>query len=141
VGDLRVGHGEASLIVRRGKGGKPRVVAISDRLKHHLKDFLRWKEGRGEPLAEDGPVFASERGRPFCTRGLRHLFKRSLKRAGLDARYGVHSLRHFHLSELYARTNDLRLVQDQAGHASVSTTQVYTHVSLEKRRAAVDSIF
>jgi len=61
VGDLRVGHGEASLIVKRGKGGKPRVVAISDRLTRHLRDFLRWKEGRGEPLAENGPVFASER--------------------------------------------------------------------------------
>jgi site-specific recombinase XerD len=141
VGDLRIGHGESSIIVRHGKGDKPRVVAISERLKRHLQQFLAWKKLVGENTESDAPVFASERGGRFCTRGIRHLFKRVLKRAGLSDRYGVHSLRHFHLSALYQATNDLRLTQDQAGHASISTTQVYTHVSLERRREAVEKIF
>ena len=141
VGDLRIGHGEGSVIIRHGKGDKARVVAISERLKQHLKAFLRWKQAKRESVEPDAPLFQSERGGAFCTRAVRHLFKRCLRHAGLDARYGVHSLRHFHLSALYQRTNDLRLVQDQAGHVSISTTQTYTHVSLDKRREAVDRIF
>ena len=141
VGDLRIGHGEAAIAVRHGKGDKPRVVAIAERLKRHLKEFLRWKELRGEPVGEASPLFVSERGGSFQTRGIRHLFKRLLRHAGLDRRYGVHSMRHFHLSTLYSRTTDLRLVQDQAGHSSISTTQVYTHVSLEKRSKAVNDLF
>lgn len=141
VGDLRIGHGVASIAVKHGKGDKPRVVAISERLKRHLKEFTRWKEMRGEPIGENSPLFVSERGGAFQTRGIRHLFKRLLRHAGLDRRYGVHSIRHFHLSALYERTNDLRLVQDQAGHSSVSITQVYTHVSLDKRQEAVEGLF
>lgn len=141
VSDLQIGHGQSAIHVREGKGGKPRVVAISSRLKNHIQKFIRWKEGRGELRSEKSPLFASERGTAFTTRGIRHLFKRCLKLAGLNERYGVHSLRHFHLSRLYESTRDLRLCQEQAGHASVSTTQVYTHVSLERRREAVDRLF
>jgi site-specific recombinase XerD len=97
--------------------------------------------GTGEPVAPESPLFRSERGGKLCTRAIRHLFKRCVARAGLDSRYGVHSLRHFHLSALYAKTNDLRLVQDQAEHSSVSVTQVYTHVSLKKRGEAVEGLF
>jgi site-specific recombinase XerD len=50
-------------------------------------------------------------------------------------------MRHFHLSALYEQTNDLRMIQDQAGHSSISTTQVYTHVSLGKRCKAVNDLF
>ena len=141
VGDLRLGNGESSILIRHGKGDKARVVAISVKLKEHLQEFLHWKQARGESVRLDAPLFRSERGGRFCTRAIRHLFKRCLRHAGLDSRFGVHSMRHFHLSTLYARTNDLRLVQDQAGHSSVAITQVYTHVSLDKRRAAVDAAF
>lgn len=141
VSDLQVGHGQSAIHVREGKGGKPRIVAISSRLKNHMQKFIRWKEGRGELQCEKSPLFVSERGSAFTTRGIRHLFKRCLKQAGLSEKYGVHSLRHFHLSRLYESTKDIRLTQEQAGHASVSTTQVYTHVSLEHRREAVDRLF
>jgi integrase/recombinase XerD len=141
VGDLRIGHGESSIVIRHGKGDKPRVVAISERLKRHLKNFLRWKSERQEPTGALDALFLSERRGALCTRAVRHLFKRCLRHAGLDARFGVHGMRHFHLSALYEATNDLRLVQDQAGHSSVSITQTYTHVSLDKRRQAVEAIF
>lgn len=141
VGDLKVGYGEAALVVRKGKGGKSRVVAISERLKHHLKQYISWKKAQGETIDTAAPLLRSERDGPYCTRGIRHLFKRCLKRAGISAAYGVHSLRHFHLSNLYEQTNDLRLVQDQAGHSSVAVTQVYTHVSLGRRQQAVETIF
>lgn len=141
VADLQIGHGQSAIHVREGKGGKPRVVAISSRLKNHMQKFVRWKEGRRELKSEKSPLFVSERGTAFTTRGIRHLFKRCLKQAGLSEKYGVHALRHFHLSRLYEATKDIRLTQEQAGHASVSTTQVYTHVSLERRREAVDRLF
>jgi integrase len=103
VGDLRIGHGESSIVVRHGKGDKARVVAISDRLKRHLAAFLRWKQSRGEAVDPEAPLFRSERGGKLCTRAVRHLFKRCLLRAGLDKRLGVHSLRHFHLSARFAQ--------------------------------------
>ena len=141
IRDLRIGHGEGSITVRHGKGDKHRVVAIPDSLKQQLKKFLHWKQAKDESFEADAPLFQSERGGGFCTRAVRHLFKRCLLHAGLDRQYGVHSMRHFHLSALYEKTNDLRLVQDQAGHSSITVTQVYTHVSLDKRRAAVDRLF
>lgn len=141
VGDLKVGHGQSAIHVREGKGGKPRVVAISSRLKAHLQRFLRWKKERGESTEQDAPLFVSERGEGFTTRGLRYLFRRCLRNAGITGKYGIHALRHFHLSSLYEATKDIRLTQEQAGHASVSTTQVYTHVSLGRRQEAVEKLF
>ncbi|MCZ7646109.1 MAG: tyrosine-type recombinase/integrase [Planctomycetota bacterium] len=141
VKDLQIGHGQAAVHIREGKGGKPRLVAISWRLKNHLRRYLGWKERHGEPVTQEAPVFVSEQGTEFTTRGIRHLFKRCLRQGGLSDKYGVHAIRHFHLSALYESTKDLRLTQEQAGHASVSTTQVYTHVSLGRRQEAVDKLF
>lgn len=141
IRDLLVGHGRSAIAVRHGKGDKPRIAAISTRLKNHLRKFLKWKAGRGESCEDESLVFVSQRGGQLTTRGIRYLFKRSLVRAGLGNKYSAHCTRHFHLSALYGSTNDIRLVQEQAGHASINTTQVYTHISLDRRQQAVDRIF
>src|SRR5437867_2777977 len=67
IGDLRLGHGESAIVVQHGKGDKSRVVAITERLKKHLQDYIRWKEQRGEPVDAEASLFLSERKRPFCT--------------------------------------------------------------------------
>jgi len=141
VGDLRIGHGEAAILVRSGKGGKSRLVAVTDRLKKHLTEFLYWKERRGEPVTPESPLFLSAHKNSYSTRSIRHLFKRCLRRAGVKTHYGCHSLRHFHLSQLYNATKDLRMTQDQAGHSSPATTAIYAHVSLENRQQAISGLF
>ena len=97
VGD--VDFRQSALLVRHGKGNKSRVVSISEGLKRNLKAFIHWKTAQGEAVDPTAPLFLSERKKPYGTRGLRHLFKRSLADAGLPEVYGVHSLRHFHLSQ------------------------------------------
>ena len=141
VRDLHLGHGEAAIIVRHGKGDKQRVVAISERLKAHLKSFLRWKAERREWCGDEAPLFLSERGEPFTTRGVRHLFKRCLAAAGLPLRFGVHSLRHFHATALYQSSKNLLVCQAQMGHSSPATTSIYTHITLQDRKDTVDRIF
>jgi len=142
IGD--VDFRQSTILVRHGKGDKSRTVSIPESLKRNLKAFLAWKEKQGEPIEPSAPLFLSERGQPFGGRGrgLRHLFKRSLAAAGLPEVYGVHALRHFHLSALYESTKDLRLTQLQAGHSSVNTTaSIYVHVSLQSRQDAVNKVF
>jgi len=145
VCDLAVGDidfRQSTIHVRHGKGDKSRSVTISEGLKRTLKAYLKWKQDQGEPVDGGAPLFLSERQEPFGTRGLRHLFKRSLAAAGLPQEYGVHSLRHFHLSALYESTKDIRLTQLQAGHSSVNTTaSIYVHLSLQSRKEAVDKVF
>ena len=132
---------DSLLVVQRGKGGKRRVVVIPERLKKALKAFLEWKSKRGESTEPDAPLFCSERGEAFCTRGIRYLFKRSLFHAGIELRYGVHSLRHHYCSSLYACSKDLRLTQSQLGHSSpVITANVYTHVDADSARSAVNRL-
>jgi len=58
VRDCLLGYGQASLVVRQGKGGKTREVFIPQELKTHLKAFLTWKAARGEDVSDEGPVFA-----------------------------------------------------------------------------------
>jgi integrase len=140
VGD--VDFRQSTIQVRHGKGNKSRLVSISEGLKRNLKGFIQWKTTQGESVDAGAPLFLSERREKFGTRGLRHLFKRSLVAAGLPDIYGIHALRHFHLSILYQSTKDLRLTQLQAGHSSINTTaSIYTHITLQTRKDAVDKVF
>lgn len=141
VGDLAVGHGQAEILVRNGKGGKTRLVKIGPDLKAHLREFLAWKAALGEPLAQDAPLFASERARAYTTRGIQKRFEKACQDAGV-ARRGVHACRHTYASELYRASGyNLRLVQKQLGHASITVTQVYADTFAPEVEAAVRALY
>lgn len=123
----------------RGKGGKERIVPLSDRARQAVIDYL---EVRGSFLGAEGdsPWLFPSRGRlGHLTRQRFHQLLKALAAAcGLPpAALSPHVLRHAFATHLLARGADLRSVQQMLGHADISTTQIYTHVLEARMRALV----
>ncbi len=74
IGDCLLGYGQASLVVRQGKGDKQREVFLPQELKTHLKVFLAWKASLGEDVSESAPVFTGQRG-PLTRNGVWRIVK------------------------------------------------------------------
>ncbi len=136
VEDLFLKKGQNSLHVRNGKGGKARTVQFSLGLKHLIRDYQDYRKTASEHL------FHSQRNPRMSPSGLQQVFKRWAAKAGLPKRYSIHCLRHTYATRLHKASGyNLRLVQKQLGHSSVSTTQVYADVlseDVEKALASLD---
>jgi site-specific recombinase XerD len=114
-----------------GKGSKDRLVILGPKALDALGAL------RGASAADDdGAVFASTAGKPASTRLVERRMKRYLAEAGLPADLTPHKLRHSFATHLLDAGADLRSVQEMLGHSSLSTTQVYTHVSVERLKDA-----
>ena len=127
--------GDAVLLMIKGKGGKERVVPLSDSAKDAAAALAASLEPRGRWL------FPGRDPRLAMTRqGFFKLLKLVALDAGLDpARVSPHVLRHSFASHLLARGADLRTLQVLLGHADIVTTQIYTHVLAERLRALVEA--
>lgn len=123
VQDLYIKKGQHALHVRNGKGGKDRVVQFSSKLKKLILEYLDYRKS-------DSPyLFPSKRGEQITRFGISQVFKQWAQRSGLPSHYSIHSLRHTYATNLYKASGyNLRLVQQQLGHSSVSTTSVYSGV-------------
>jgi site-specific recombinase XerD len=130
--DLRL---EAGSLRVTGKGSKQRVVPIGGAAEAAIERYL----ARGRPRMVAGGrcerLFVSVRGRPLHPSDVRRALLRALERAGVAQR-SPHALRHTFATHLLEGGADLRSIQDMLGHASVGTTQVYTHVSVRHLRTA-----
>jgi integrase/recombinase XerD len=122
-----------------GKGDKERLVPVGD----VALDWLgRWIEGPRAALLEvrpvaparGGPLFVGDRGGRLARQQAWAAVKRAVARAGLAARVSPHTLRHSFATHLLEGGADLRIVQELLGHASISTTQLYTHLTGERIR-------
>ena len=129
-GDVFAAGEDAWLAVRKGKGGKKRIVRFSHAFGKTYLQYLRWKQAVGEATCHGSPLLVSSNtGRHLTTRALQKAFKRSAAKAGLPRRYSIHCLRHTYACALYKASGyNLRLVQKQLGHARIATTQVYADV-------------
>ncbi|MDB5309087.1 MAG: xerD 5 [Gemmataceae bacterium] len=119
-----------------GKGSKQRVVPLGRPAVAAIRAYLA--EGRTvAPAADTGPanVFVSKSGRPLTRIFLWALVKKYCKRAGLPATVSPHTLRHSFATHVLAGGADLRTVQELLGHASIQTTQHYTHVDRDRLKA------
>ena len=116
----------------RGKGSKERVVPIGQAALRALRIYLE----RGRPkLVKGAPevhLFVNFRGGHLTRQGLYKIVRRHAQTAGLADRMSPHTLRHTFATHLLAGGCDLRSVQEMLGHADVSTTQLYTHLSSER---------
>jgi site-specific recombinase XerD len=140
IGNLHLNNREARMRVL-GKGQKERDIFISKDLMRHISDYLLWKRLLEEPLAPEAFVLVSSHRKPYAIRTLQYAFKACLKEAGLPAHYSIHACRHSYGTILYRKTKNLRLVQKQLGHSSITTTTVYADVSAEESVEAVNGLF
>jgi integrase/recombinase XerC len=128
-----------SVLTVRGKGKRERLSPIGSFAQQALR---RWLEARRvsprEPQGPSSPVFVNKFGRRLTTRSVGRLLEKYLKETGLDRRTTPHTLRHSFATHLLDRGADIRSVQELLGHKSLTTTQIYTHVSTAGLRAAYE---
>jgi len=132
-----------SLLVRRGKNGKKRLVGLSSSFKRHYDKYIRWKKKIGEPVGPDDPLLrSSNTGGHMTTRAIEKAFKRAAAKAGLSPHYAIHCLRHTYACHLYKASGyNLRLVQKQLGHSSCRTTEVYADVMQPDLRKSLEKLY
>jgi integrase/recombinase XerD len=115
-----------------GKGAKERIVPVYQIALDRLSIYLR--DARPDVVlssAEDH-VFLSSRGRPLSTDAVRRLFRRYASIACAGSEVSPHSMRHTFATHLVESGADLRTVQELLGHVALSTTQIYTHLSMKR---------
>jgi len=120
-----------------GKGGKERVVLLNQSAHNWLKKYLsetwtKLAEGR-TPQAEH-PLFVSRQATRLSSRSVHRIVMKYALKAGINKPITPHTLRHTFATHLLEGGADLRVVQDLLGHTTINTTQIYTHVSLDRLR-------
>src|ERR687894_74660 len=129
VGDLDL---EEGILRARGKGSKERLVPIGSEAAQALRIYL--ERGRPRMVGDrwEARLFVNQRGAGLTRQGLYKIVQRHAASAGLAAKMSPHTLRHTFATHLLAGGCDLRSLQEMLGHADIATTQLYTHLSVER---------
>jgi integrase/recombinase XerD len=122
-----------------GKGRKERIVPVYPQAAQSVSVYL--KDARPLMVRKDSEqaLFVNQRGERLTRQGLWQILKAYAKSAGLGNRVTPHTLRHSFATHMLSGGADLRAVQEMLGHANISTTQIYTHVSSEHIRRAYNN--
>ena len=135
-GDLDLTQG---LVRVRGKGRKERLAPLGS---FAVKAIQHWMSSRTlspkEASGRDAPLFVNKFGTRLTTRSVARMLEKYLKITGLDQRTTPHSLRHSFATHLLDHGADIRSVQELLGHKSLTTTQIYTHVSAANLKAVYE---
>jgi integrase/recombinase XerC len=124
---------EARTLRVMGKGGKERMVPFGKPAAEALARWLQvWEEVRDPSRGPSEPVFLNYRGTRLSARSVRRIIDRYVEKAALAAGVHPHTLRHTFATHLLEGGADLRTIQELLGHSSLSTTQRYTHLELER---------
>ena len=114
-----------------GKGQKYRSVIFGDKTKIVLRNYAK----KRNPINEKTKAFfLNNKGERLSIRTIQHIVKKHMKAAGLNPEFHTHTLRHSFATHLMDGGADLRVVQELLGHSSPKTTEIYTHISVEKSR-------
>ena len=120
-----------------GKGGKTRTVPVGGRARDALRDWLKARALLAAP--QERALFVGARGRRIAPGTVQARLRAWAKRQGLGASVHPHMLRHSFASHVLQSSQDLRAVQEMLGHASISTTQVYTHLDFQALAKVYDA--
>ena len=122
-----------------GKGSKERIVPIGAVAMQALRDYsLEQRKKWNFQCKGQTPVFLNHQGQRITTRSVARIVEKHLKIAGILVKMGPHGLRHTFATHLLNSGADLRVIQELLGHASLSTTQRYTHLNLDQLTAVYD---
>ena len=136
--DLRL---ELGLIQTIGKGDKERIIPLGDHAIYWIEQYL--EKARPE-LVQDSSVpylFLNHRGGGFSRQGIWKNLNQHVLTAGIQKNVTPHMLRHSFATHLLENGADLRIVQELLGHADISTTQIYTHVSKQRMSEVYQQYF
>ena len=125
----------------KGKGRKDRLTPIGSQAIKALQRYfeLRQHDSRCQTGSQQQRVFLNKHGEPLSTRSVRRKLDKYLVSAGLDPGISPHTLRHSFATHLLNNGADLRSVQELLGHPSLSTTQIYTHLTTNRMKEAYDA--
>jgi tyrosine recombinase XerC len=127
---------ERTLLVR-GKGSKERIVLFGDPAEAALHRYIT--DARPQlAQPEEQAIFVNRHGTRLSGRSIQQIVRKHALKAGLDQRIHPHLLRHSFATHLLDGGAELRVVQELLGHASASTTQIYTHVTEERQREVME---
>lgn len=133
-GNLNLENNEITVF---GKGSKERIILVTDRAKGYLQgyiDFARPLVAKGfplEPITDTTPVFINKTGYRLQTKMIRNVINDIVDKIELPKKVTPHMFRHSFATYLIENGADLRVVQELLGHASISNTQIYTHISMQ----------
>ncbi len=128
-----------SVIRVRGKGRKERLSPMGATSIVALQKYLAMRGGVVKDAMPTGPLFVNKHGQRLSTRSVRRKLDKYLIEAGLDPDISPHTLRHSFATHMLNHGADLRAVQELLGHQSLSTTQVYTHLSTSRIKQVYDA--
>jgi tyrosine recombinase XerC len=128
-----------------GKGSKERIVLVSTRAKDFLEKYMKTvrymipEDSQSLEENENSPVFVNKTGYRLQAQSIRTALNDIVKKIELPKKVTPHVFRHSFATKLLEKGADLRVVQELLGHASISNTQIYTHVSTERLKAVYDN--
>jgi integrase/recombinase XerC len=125
----------------RGKGKKERITPISSSALQAIQHYMEYRNRRAQSNShfDSKVLFVNKHGQRLSTRSVRRKMDKYLKQAGLDPAISPHTLRHSFATHMLNNGADLRSVQELLGHQSLSTTQVYTHLTTKKLKEVYDN--
>jgi len=115
----------------KGKGGKERILPFGEKARDAIQAYLDAKRPNGD-ASNKSPLFVNVNGARLSYRGLLKVMKKHQLRAGLLKDLALHGIRHSFATHMLGGGADLRSIQELLGHSKLSTTQKYTHISMEK---------
>lgn len=133
-GNLNLENNEITVF---GKGSKERIILITDRAKNYLEKYIelaRPMVAKGytlEPINDNSPVFINKTGYRLQPKMIRNVINEITEKIELPKHVTPHMFRHSFATHLIENGADLRVVQELLGHASISNTQIYTHISMQ----------
>ncbi len=120
----------------RGKGNKERIVFLGDDAFKGLREYIPFKNIRTDKEDPDAvsALLINQRGRRLSQRGIAMIIEKYVREAGIAKKVSPHTFRHSFATHLLDHGADIRIVQEMLGHENLSTTQIYTHMGIEKLR-------
>ncbi len=121
-----------------GKGGKERIVPVGDKAVRAVRAYMDKLKGEGVSLTENGPLFLNKNRGRLTTRSIGRILENFVREFCISVPVSPHALRHSFATHMLDAGADLRIVQELLGHKSLSTTQKYTHVSIDRLMETYD---